>query len=51
MKSKLVEMLHLDLEPVGIYFGNTETACDISAEPGKRNCLTTHSWREIEKRL
>ena len=34
MNDKLVEMLHLDLEPAGF-----------------RNCLTTHSWREIEKRL
>ena len=39
MQSKLVEMLHLDLEPVGIYFGNTEAECDVVAEPGKRNCV------------
>ena len=39
MQSKLVEMLHLDLEPVGIYFGNTEAECDTVAEPGKRNCI------------
>ena len=39
MQSKLVEMLHLDLEPVGVYFGNTEAECDTVAEPGKRNCI------------
>ncbi len=39
MRSKLVEMLHLNLEPVGIYFGNTEAKCDTTAEPGKRNCV------------
>ena len=39
MQSKLVEMLHLDLEPVGIYFGNAEAECDTVAEPGKRNCV------------
>ena len=39
MKSKLTEMLHLDLEPAGIYFGNTEAACDVSADPGRRNCV------------
>ena len=39
MRSKLAEMLHLDLEPVGIYFGNTEAECDTAADPGKRNCV------------
>ena len=39
MQSKLVKMLHLDLEPVGIFFGNTKAACDTTAEPGKRNCV------------
>ena len=39
MQSKLVEMLHLDLEPVGIYFGNADTECDTVADSGKRNCV------------
>ena len=39
MESKLAEMLRLDLEPVGIYFGNADAACDTAAEPGRRNCV------------
>ena len=39
MFKKLIEMLHLDSEPVGIFLGNTETACDIDASPDKRNCV------------
>lgn len=36
---KLVEMLHLELEPVGIFFGNTTVVCDLAASPQKRNCV------------
>lgn len=50
MFAKLIEMLHLDTEPVGIFLGNTEAVCDINASPDK-SCLTTHAWKEIEKRL
>lgn len=39
MDTKLVERLHLDLEPVGIFFGNTSAECDLKANPGKRNCV------------
>ena len=39
MNKKLMEMLHLELEPVGIYFGNTTVVCDLSASPEKRNCV------------
>lgn len=39
MNNKLVEMLHLDLEPVGIFFGNTTANIDLEAIPGKRNCV------------
>ena len=39
MHSKLADMLHLDLEPVGVFFGNTDAACDMAAEPGRRNCV------------
>ncbi len=39
MDQKLVEMLHLELEPVGIFFGNTTADCDFAASPEKRNCV------------
>ena len=39
MQSKVAEMLHLELEPVGIYLGNAIAECDIQAQPGKRNCI------------
>lgn len=39
MQKKLVEMLHLELEPVGIYFGNTTAKSDLEASPDKRNCV------------
>lgn len=35
----MVEMLHLELEPVGIFFGNTAAKCDLEASPDKRNCV------------
>lgn len=39
MDKKLVELLHLDLEPVGIFFGNTTAVCDLEADSKKRNCV------------
>ena len=39
MHSKLVEMLHLNLEPVGIFFGNSAAKSDLEASPEKRNCV------------
>lgn len=39
MQSDLVKMLHLDIEPVGIYFANASAECDLLAETGKRNCV------------
>ena len=36
---KLVKMLHLEMEPVGIFFGNTEAQCDLAASPDRRNCV------------
>lgn len=39
MDTRLIEMLHLELEPVGIFFGNTSSACDLAASPAKRNCV------------
>ena len=39
MGNELVEMLHLELEPVGVFLGNAEAECDLAALPGKRNCV------------
>jgi len=39
MNEKLAEMLHLKLEPIGIFFGNTTAECDLDASPEKRNCV------------
>ena len=39
MGTKLVEMLHLELEPVGVFLGNAKADCDLLAQPGKRNCV------------
>ena len=39
MQSELTEMLHLDLEPVGIYFANTQASCDLEPEPAGRMCV------------
>ena len=39
MASELVEMLHLELEPVGVFLGNAEAECDLVASPSKRNCV------------
>ena len=36
---ELVKMLHLEMEPVGIFFGNTEAQCDLTASPDRRNCV------------
>ena len=37
--TKIVELLHLQLEPVGIFFGNTTANCELEASPQKRNCV------------
>ena len=39
MANELAEMLHLELEPVGVFLGNAVADCDIAATPGKRNCV------------
>ena len=39
MEKKLVEMLHLNLEPVGIFFGNTTAHSEFEADRAKRNCV------------
>lgn len=39
--NKLIQLLHLDLEPIGIYFGNTQADCDLAASPDRRNCVVT----------
>ena len=39
MYRELTGMLHMDREPVGIYFANTAAVCDLDADPEKRNCV------------
>lgn len=39
MQDKLIEMLRLKTEPVGIFLGNTDVICDFDASPDKRNCV------------
>lgn len=39
MQRKLTQMLHMEREPVGIYFGNTAARCDLDADPAARNCV------------
>lgn len=39
MEKELLELLHLKLEPVGIFLGNTGAVCDLDASPDKRNCV------------
>ena len=39
MDRLLTEMLRLEMEPVGIFFGNTEYECDHSPSPDTRNCV------------
>ena len=39
MEKKIVQMLHLALEPVGIFLGNTSAKSELEASPKKRNCV------------
>lgn len=39
MEHTLVERLHLKLEPVGIFFGNTTAKSDLAASPAAKNCV------------
>jgi len=39
MNCKIVEMLHLVYEPVGVFFSNTDAKSDLEAMPGKHNCV------------
>jgi len=39
MGKDFMEKLHLALEPVGVFFANTEAACDLTLLPETRNCL------------
>ena len=39
MEKKIVQMLHLALEPVGIFLGNTSAKSELEASPQKRNCV------------
>jgi len=39
MDNRLIQLLHLKTEPVGIFLGNTDASCDFDASPDKRNCV------------
>ena len=39
MRSQLTEMLHLDLEPVGVFLGNADAECEVAPSPEKRTCV------------
>lgn len=39
MSKELVALLHMQLEPVGIFFGNTTAEVELAADPQKRNCV------------
>lgn len=39
MKPSLTQMLYLDMEPIGVFFGNTSAQCDMTASPERRNCV------------
>ena len=39
MEKKIAQMLHLALEPVGIFLGNTSAKSELEASPKKRNCV------------
>ena len=36
---ELLDMMHLQWEPVGVFLGNTSAVCDLDASPEKRNCV------------
>ena len=36
---KLTELLHLEMEPIGIFFGNTTAPCDLVPTSEAHNCL------------
>ena len=44
MEKKIVQMLHLALEPVGIFLGNTSAKSELEASPQKRNCEFLLCW-------
>ena len=39
MNTELIQKLHLEIEPVGIFFGNTDAECDLIPDPSHKNCL------------
>ena len=39
MERKLIKMLHMERQPVGIFFANTTALCDMDADPKARNCV------------
>ena len=39
MEQKIVQMLHLALEPVGIFLGNTSAKSELETSSQMRNCV------------
>ncbi|MBQ9561916.1 MAG: DUF169 domain-containing protein, partial [Lachnospiraceae bacterium] len=39
MEKTLLEYLHMKEEPVGVFLGHVDAACDLDASPEKRNCV------------
>lgn len=39
MENRLVQMLHLKTEPVGVFLGNADAVCDMDVTSEKRNCV------------
>ena len=39
MDNRIVQLLHLQLEPVGVFFGNTTANSELEASPQRRNCV------------
>ena len=50
MNEKIVEMLHLSLEPVGIFLGNTSAISELEASPQKGTVLFLLFWLQPKER-
>jgi uncharacterized protein (DUF169 family) len=48
MQQRLVQMLHLQREPVGIFFANTTAVCDVDTNPQTRNCVIPQLMKASE---
>lgn len=51
MNKKLVERLHLELEPVSIFFGNTTAKSELEANPEKRNRIVPFLMAAVKGKI